>query len=152
AGAANERSDPPSFLASRSQPGQGLAGSAADRLAGGPPPSPRPAPSYAPSAPAAAAAAAAAAGAGTDEHAEPDLPQPAPPARRPRAYEQHLGGPAGPDWERPRRYEAYPTIRTRVGLPAIPRIAAMVVALAIAAVALFFLPALLGLGGSNNGA
>src|SRR5262245_19155709 len=154
ADAARERSDPPSFLASRSQPGQGLAGSAADRLAGGPPPTPRPSPNYAPAAGAGAAAAGAAmtASAGADDHTEPDLPQPAPPARRPRAYDQHLGGPVGPDWERPRRYEAYPTIKTRVGLPAIPRIAVMVVALAIAAVALFFLPALLGLGGSNNGA
>jgi hypothetical protein len=152
ADAASERSDPPSFLASRSQPGQGLAGSPADRLAGGPPATPRPAPGYgtSPTAGTAAAGAAMAADARSEDHTEPDLPQPAASPRRPRAYDQHLGGPAGPDWERPRRYEAYPTIRTRVGLPAIPRIAVMVVALAIAAVALFFLPALLGLGGSNN--
>jgi LysM repeat protein len=161
ADAARERSDPPSFLSSRSQPGQGLAGSAADRLAGGPPPPPRPSPNYA--APAAggaatgavagpAADAATPSGTDSDDRTETDLPQPAPAPRRPRAYDQHLGGPAGPDWERPRRYEAYPTIKTRVALPAIPRIAVMVVALAIAAVALFFLPALLGLGGSNNGA
>jgi LysM repeat protein len=38
-----------------------------------------------------------------------------------------------------------------VGLPAIPRIAVMAVALGIAALALFFLPAFLGLGGSNPG-
>jgi nucleoid-associated protein YgaU len=151
ADAARERSDPPSFLASRSQPGQGLAGSPADRLAGGPPPASRPAAGYGPPTTGTAAAGAAMpSDARSEDHTEPDLPQPAPPPRRPRAYDQHLGGPAGPDWERPRRYEAYPTIRTRVGLPAIPRIAVMVVALAIAAVALFFLPALLGLGGSNN--
>ena len=35
--------------------------------------------------------------------------------RRPRAYDQHLGGPPGPDWEQPRRHEAYPTIKARVG-------------------------------------
>jgi hypothetical protein len=158
AGAAQERQDPPSFLASRSQPGQGLAGSAADRLAGGPPPpAPRSAPGYATAAAAGAAGAAAGGAAAASgppdagDHTDPDLPLPAPSARRPRAYDQHLGGPAGPDWERPRRYEAYPTIRTRVGLPAIPRIAVMAVALGIAALALFFLPALLGLGGSNPG-
>jgi hypothetical protein len=156
ADAARERqSDPPLFLASRSQPGQGLAGSAADRLAGGPPPSARPTPGYA--APAAAAAAgaaasqAASAAARPDDDAVDDVPNTAPPTRRPRAYEQHLGGPSGPDWERPRRYEAYPTIRTRVGLPAIPRLAVMVIALGIAAIALFFLPAILGLGSSNSG-
>ena len=46
-----------------------------------------------------------------------------------------------PDWERPRRYEAYPTIKTRMGVPAIPRLAGMAAAVAMAAVALFFLPA-----------
>src|SRR5262245_22117460 len=35
----SEPAEPPSFLASRSQPGQGLAGSTADQWAGGPPPS-----------------------------------------------------------------------------------------------------------------
>ena len=79
-----------------------------------------------------------------------DLPRPATP-RRPRAYDQHLGGSSsGPGWEKPRRYEAYPTIRTRVGLPSVPRIAVMVVALGIAALALFFLPALLGLGSPDG--
>jgi len=157
ADAARERqSDPPLFLASRAQPGAGLAGSAADQLAGGPPP-PRTSSSYGASTAAAAAAAAAAAGgpAAVDphggDHTEPDLPQPAGPPRRPRAYDQHLGGPSGPDWERPRRYEAYPTIRTRVGLPSIPRIGVMAVALGIAALALFFLPAVLGLGSPSGG-
>jgi LysM domain-containing protein len=104
-----------------------------------------------PAGPTGAAGPAGATGAGSARRAaEQDLTddyeQPASP-RRPRSYNQHLGGPSsGPDWERPRRYEAYPTIRTRVGLPPIPRIAVMAAALGIAAIALFFLPALLGLG------
>ena len=173
--AGREPADPPSFLASRSQPGQGLAGSTADQWAGGAPPArpaspPRAAEIGAAGAVGAAGAAAGAAGAaagaasaassssaaaanggrvGTSSY-DDDLrdaasPPPGPP-RRPRAYDQHLGGPDGPDWERPRRYEAYPTIRTRVGIPAIPRLAAIAAGLGIAMVALFFLPALLGLG------
>jgi hypothetical protein len=140
-------SDPPDFLSGRSEPGRGLAGSAADQLAGGPPPPRRPAQAYEPppvdrGLP------------GPDN--EPDFeeraaPRPAALPRRPRAYDQHLGGPtSGPDWERPRRYEAYPTIKTRMGMPAIPRLAGMAVAIAIAAVALFFLPALLGIGSDDS--
>jgi LysM domain len=170
-----EPAHPPSFLASRSQPGQGLAGSTADQWAGGAPPA-RPAPRSAEIAAAGAAGAAGATGAAGAAgaaaagappaastpagSAPPDLsgaspndePHEGPPPggpRRPRAYDQHLGGPSGPDWERPRRYEAYPTIKTRVGIPAIPRLAAMAAALGIAAIALFFLPALLGLGGPD---
>jgi nucleoid-associated protein YgaU len=158
AAAGREPSEPPTFLASRSNPGQGLAGSTADQWAGGAPPS-RPSDARQSSTAAAAAATAAAAAAGTgqgsssvgrgaaddyDDHQDDGA---SPPPRRPRAYNQHLGGPSsGPDWERPRRYEAYPTIRTRVGLPGVPRLALMAVALGIAAVAVFFLPALLGLG------
>ncbi len=48
----------------------------------------------------------------------------------------------GPSWERPRRFEAYPTLRTRVGMPAIPRIAVAAIALVVAAVVLFMAPAL----------
>jgi LysM repeat protein len=58
---------------------------------------------------------------------------------------------AGPSWERPRRFEAYPTIKTRGAMPALPRIAVMAVALAISALALFFLPALLGIGSTPTG-
>ena len=160
--AAGRPAEPPTFLASRSNPEQGLAGSTADQWAGGAPPS-RPSserhagPSVAAAAAATAAAAAQGANArhaaheGVDDLA--DNGHDAPPSRRPRAYNQHLGGPSGgPDWERPRRYEAYPTIRTRVGLPPIPRLAVMGVAVAIAAVALFFLPALLGLGSPDAAA
>ncbi len=58
----------------------------------------------------------------------------------------------GPSWERARRNEAYPTISTRVGLgslPGLPRIAVLAGALVIAAAALFFLPAFLGVGGKD---
>ena len=134
---AGHNAPPPDFLARRAaEPGQGLAGSAADRLAGG---SPGPTSSTA----------------AVWREPEPDVEEDddrgAPPPRRPRAYDQHLGGPSsGPDWERPRRYEAYPTIKTRVGMPAIPRIAVLAGLIALAALALFFLPAILGLG-SNTG-
>jgi hypothetical protein len=48
-----------------------------------------------------------------------------------------------------RRYEAYPTIRSRGGLPGVPRVAVLAGALGIAALALFMLPALLGIGGGG---
>lgn len=59
----------------------------------------------------------------------------------------------GPSWEKARRYEAYPTIKTRAGLgglPALPRVAVLALALGVAALALFFLPALLGFGGKDK--
>jgi LysM repeat protein len=58
-------------------------------------------------------------------------------------------GDTGPSWERPRRYEAYPSLRTRIGLaglPSMPRVGVMAAALALAAIAVFFLPQLLGVG------
>jgi hypothetical protein len=148
-----EDADPPGFLGRRGQPGQGLAGSAADRLAGGPPPSRRDETDEAAwvSSGAAAGAAASRAGQGPADIEEIDEePPPRRPVRRPRAYDQHLGGPDGPDWERPRRYEAYPSIRTRVGLPSVPRLAVTAAAVAIAALALFLLPGILNLGGSET--
>jgi LysM repeat protein len=48
----------------------------------------------------------------------------------------------GPSWERPRRFEAYPTLKTRVGMPAVPRIAVGLLALVVAAVLVFMIPAL----------
>src|SRR5450759_2146068 len=138
----------------------GLAGSAADRLAGPDPEqpaTPRPSRYAAPvddldeawpavgvddrgfadlAAPAAIAAAGApaatrnaAAGAGSHDQVH------RPPDRDPSEV-------FGPAWERPRRYEAYPTLKTRVGLPSmggIPRLGVAVIALALAALALFFL-------------
>lgn len=54
----------------------------------------------------------------------------------------------GPSWEQPRRFEAYPSLRTRVGLPSLPGSSVLVgfVALVMAAAVLFFLPAFLGVG------
>ncbi len=72
------------------------------------------------------------------------------PDRRPAVSDSRAGQePSAPPWERPRRLEAYPTIRSRrmpslsiAGSPILLGIAAIL----IAAVALFFLPALLGIG------
>lgn len=53
-----------------------------------------------------------------------------------------------PPWERPRRYEAYPRLRTRMGLPALPPLLLAAGAVVVAALALFFIPPiLLNLGG-----
>jgi hypothetical protein len=59
----------------------------------------------------------------------------------------------GPAWERPRRLEAYPTLKSR-RLPAmvLPPLLIGVVVVLIAAAALFFLPSLLGIGGGSPGA
>jgi LysM repeat protein len=56
-----------------------------------------------------------------------------------------------PPWERPRRYEAYPTLKTKVGMPTVQPLVAAVVAIAIAALALFFIPPLLLNLGSGAG-
>ena len=47
-----------------------------------------------------------------------------------------------PAWEKPRRFEAYPTLRTRVGIPALPAIALGAIALVAAALLLFVLPSI----------
>jgi LysM repeat protein len=71
---------------------------------------------------------------------------------RDRERERERDSIVGPSWERARRFEAYPTIRARTGLPAPPRLAVLAGALGIAAVALFFIPPLfLGIGGGDNG-
>ncbi len=166
--------EPPPFLGRRAvaEPGQGLAGSPADRFAGGAPPTRSQDPSdgdWSSESRAAAATGAGlaasqgapgpatSAGAGrrapVDEIEQQDFEdEPRRPARRPRAYAQHLGGTDGPDWERPRRSEAYPTIRSRVAMPQVPRVAAMAIGVVVLALALFFLvPSLLNLGGSGGG-
>jgi LysM repeat protein len=57
----------------------------------------------------------------------------------------------GPAWERPQRYEAYPTLRTRIGIPSLPRAGVAAAALILAALALFFIgPMLLGLVGPDD--
>jgi hypothetical protein len=168
--ARRDDAEPPAFLGHRTtDPGQGLAGSAADRMAGGPPPARHDDPddgvwssdsrsAAAIGAGLAAGGAGSAAAAGQDadaarrsaatEDLEHDDGNPAP--RRSRAYAQHLGGPDGPDWERPRRYEAYPAIKTRVGLPAVPRVLGLFGLVIVLALALFFLPGILNLGGSSG--
>jgi len=164
--------DPPDFLASRSPEGQGLAGSAADRLAGGSPPADTretvsPVPSDAPSAPADPELAGLVGGAWWSSGAglgPPPIP-PTRPTNRPaisstrdrnsdRSSDRNAAVTpvqAGPAWEKARRYEAYPTIKTRTGMPDIPRVVLLAGALGIAALALFFLPAILGLGGKDTG-
>jgi LysM repeat protein len=165
--------DAPDFLAGRSRAAAGLAGSPADRLAAGE------AVSEAWRGDADAAGRSPDRS-GSDEEwestperveafeeFEPDEGRPSPPTpanrpperrlidRRPRVGETRRTRPpvdmTGPSWEQPRRYEAYPTLRTRMGLPSIPRVALMAVALGIAAIAVFSLPTILGLGQTNDG-
>jgi hypothetical protein len=77
-------------------------------------------------------------------------------ARRSQRDAGHPATPAlpGPSWERPKRLEAYPTLKTRIGLGSVhlPPILVGVGALVLAAVALFSLPTLLGLFGDEGGA
>jgi hypothetical protein len=157
---AGEDPTPPTFLAGRTDESRGLAGSAADRLVDR----------------SSSAGSEPSGGVGSlDERDEElaglvtgrrpvDRPEaehlpPSRGGRRPtvsstrnhqRERERERDAIVGPSWERARRYEAYPTIRSRTGLPALPRLAVMAGALVIAAVALFFLPALLGVGGDND--
>jgi nucleoid-associated protein YgaU len=65
--------------------------------------------------------------------------------RRPRAgsARQTRGQPPkDPSWERPRRYEAYPTLKTRVGMPIPSRLWLAAGAVLVAAAILFFVPPL----------
>ena len=58
-----------------------------------------------------------------------------------------------PAWEEPLRHEAYPQLRTRVGLPQVPRLWLGAAALVVAALALFLLPTLIpGLFGGQPAA
>jgi len=138
--------------------GQGLAGSAADRVAMGV------------AAPAAAWSASAAGSVSTPPDDElaglvQGRPEPAPPShssadayppptrtgRRPSVSSTRPSGDPhpGPTWEAVRRSEAYPTIRRRPRMPGLSRIALVAGAVGIAALALFMLPALLGIGGGS---
>ena len=63
---------------------------------------------------------------------------------------EHVQTQDGPSWERARRYEAYPAIKARASAAGLPRAAVLAGALAIAALALFFLPALLGIIGGGG--
>ncbi len=159
--AAGDQTAAPGFGAGRADESQGLVGSAADRLTARPPASRQTGGTPAPSDTEASAA--------PDEELAGlvvgrrvvqrphDYPPPSPSARRPSvsstrpSHRERDDAITGPSWERSRRYEAYPTIRARTGLPAPPRLAVLAGALVIAAVALFFLPALLGVGGGGGG-
>ncbi len=54
-----------------------------------------------------------------------------------------------PPWEPPRRHEAYPTIRGRVGFPRIPRALILAAALLIAALLIFLAPSFFAGGGGT---
>jgi LysM repeat protein len=177
AGSASRSTAPPSpdFLADRDVEGRGLAGSAADLLAGGTPLPTTPAAPAAWSASAAAALSSAPhediaelvggrppAGAIDDAARTPETssvaappprstPQPST-GRRPAASSSRPVKDAvpGPAWERARRYEAYPTIKTRTAMPGLPRVAVLAVALAIGALGVFLLPTLVGIGGGGS--
>jgi nucleoid-associated protein YgaU len=172
AGSGRAGSGRPDFLGAPPEEGRGLVGSAADRLARGGHIADDPAPadlppirhSEHPSTPADPELA----GLVGARASRNDPPPVARSGRQPtvsstrdrdreRGRERERGaersGHDGPAWEGPRRYEAYPQIKARAsmpGMPGIPRIALLAGALAIAALALFFLPALLGVGGGND--
>jgi hypothetical protein len=187
AAAAGRRDGPPEDAAQPTRPstpeGQGLAGSAADRLAQGgepsdawrrPSTSSRPAASDSPAAPADPELAGLVGESG-GSWAQPEatvVPPTRPPARRPtvsstrdqsrererererqRAVAEQASQHDGPSWEKQRRYEAYPSIKTRAGLssfPAVPTVAILFGGVLLAAIALFFLPAILGVGGRDD--
>jgi LysM repeat protein len=158
--------------------GKGLAGSAADRLARGgavsdewgqrsAPRRPSP-PEDSPAVPAdpdLAGLVGRAARRAEEDEAHAGVRPPTRPARRPtvsstrdsgrtRDRAADRGDNDGPIWERQRRNEAYPSIKTRAGLsgiPAIPTVGVLFGGVVLAALILFFLPALLGVGGRDGG-
>ncbi|MEO7665300.1 MAG: LysM peptidoglycan-binding domain-containing protein [Candidatus Limnocylindrales bacterium] len=146
--------------------GGGLAGSFADRLAG--PPSGRaPAPAGPSQEAAPASRWAEPDDANDQDHAEAGAPAGPRPGRqglredraprdagRREARRPVPGALGGPSWERPKRMEAYPTLKTRMGLPSIslPPVLVGIAAVILSAVVLFFLPALLGVGNPPTGA
>lgn len=59
---------------------------------------------------------------------------------------------AGPAWERPRRHEAFPTLKTRMRLPSLSRLTLATLALVVAAIVLFSAPFMVKfLGGGGGG-
>jgi hypothetical protein len=68
--------------------------------------------------------------------------------KRPRVGETRKGRDEEevPSWERPRRYDAYPTLKTRVGLRGISKVVIAALLLFAAAIAVFLLPGVLGFG------
>ena len=152
-------SSAPEFLASRpaAAAGAGLAGSAADRLASGEPVGDHPA------APASDELAGLVAAPVVWSAATAARPVDRPPTghyqttaasgRRPTVSSTRPKTPPahdGPSWEQAKRYEAYPTIKTRAKLPGVPRLAAIAAALVLGALILFMLPGFLGVGGGGG--
>jgi LysM repeat protein len=128
--------------------GGGLAGSFADRVAGGPPPS-RDAPVLEPAATSGHLPTPRRVVEDLEDGEELETSEPHRRGTPPRTRERDRTiDRAGPSWERPHRREAFPTIKTRMGLSglSVPPVLLGVAAVVIAAVALFFLPALLGIG------
>jgi LysM repeat protein len=149
----------PEFLASRSAAaaGAGLAGSAADRLASGQPVGTQPS---APPSDELAGLVADPVARSVPPARPPDrpptghYPTTAAAGRRPTVSSTRPKTPPahdGPSWEQAKRYEAYPTIKTRAGLPGVPRLAALAAALVLGALILFMLPGFLGVGGGGPG-
>jgi LysM repeat protein len=154
-------SSAPEFLASRSAAaaGAGLAGSAADRLASGEPvgdhPAAPPSDELAGLVAAPAVWSAATAARPVDRPPTGHYQTTAASGRRPTVSSTRPKTPPahdGPSWEQAKRYEAYPTIKTRARLPGVPRLATIAGGLVIAALFLLFLPTLLGIGGGGGGA
>jgi LysM repeat protein len=168
------------LLAGSHEEGQGLAGSAADRLARGdeigeewaprPPTRSRLGEAESPSSagdPELAGLVSRAARQAEESESHVDVRPPARAGRRPtvsstrdrgrdrereRVAADH-GHNDGPSWERARRYEAYPSIKTRAGLsglPGIPTIGILFGGVILAALILFFLPGVLGVGGRGE--
>ena len=98
---------------------------------------------------AAIAAGTVAATASSSRAARRSVPPSSPPPTVSSARRRPTGQVTGPDWERPRRFEAYPTLKTRIGLPSIPRVGLAFLAILVAAGLLFFVPFLLR--GNDNG-
>jgi LysM repeat protein len=171
-----------SYLGSAAEEGQGLAGSAADRLARGedietdwsarPPARSHPAPTESAAAPADPELAGLVGRAAREAEAAEshvDVRPPAKAGRRPtvsstrdknRERERAAAAAAavdqhdGPSWEKARRFEAYPSIKTRAnlsGISGVPTIAILFGGVVLAAIVLFFLPGALGIGGRDDG-
>ena len=84
------------------------------------------------------------------EWPEPESIPTAPERPRRRRERVDLGAPS---WEEPRRFEAYPSVRSRIGMPSVSRPVAAFLILALAAAALFLLPSFVfDLGGNGGGA
>jgi LysM repeat protein len=101
------------------------------------------------------AAAGAAAGSAAAARASSNPVPPSRPVKRPTvsSTRSKTREPDGPSWEEQRRHEAYPSIKARAGvssLPNVPTVAIVAGGVLVAAIALFFLPALLGVGGPDT--